>query len=231
MQRVTHVSAVDPLRLSHCPGCGYALDGLPPEGTCPECGGPYDQSAVVLHGFGAGQHSNLATARPGMALVVGLLCVGYVWWGVHDWLRGGRDTSTLFWVVVLLVWVAWSIWKRSTSDMPGLVQVRLGAYGALQVNNPAAGKANLGKVTPWRDVTDVSLRPARDGTFRIRMLRRISFWRARQYPVDAEVPCTPEQAAALEQRIEAWRSADFADGPPKGLRATASDAIIGVPPQ
>jgi uncharacterized OB-fold protein len=45
----------DPLRLQKCPKCGYALEGLAPEGVCPECGASYDQSEVVLHGYGAGR--------------------------------------------------------------------------------------------------------------------------------------------------------------------------------
>ena len=47
---MTSAPPSDPLRLSHCPGCGYALEGLAPEGVCPECGAPYDQSEIVLHG-------------------------------------------------------------------------------------------------------------------------------------------------------------------------------------
>lgn len=29
-----------------CPGCGYTLEGLDDEGACPECGAPYEMSAV-----------------------------------------------------------------------------------------------------------------------------------------------------------------------------------------
>jgi hypothetical protein len=38
----------DPLRLTFCPRCDYALEGLPDAGVCPECGTPYDGSYVVL---------------------------------------------------------------------------------------------------------------------------------------------------------------------------------------
>src|SRR4051812_24044588 len=41
-----------PLHKHHnkCPGCGYLLIGLPPEGRCPECGNAYNPSIVILWG-------------------------------------------------------------------------------------------------------------------------------------------------------------------------------------
>ena len=90
--------------------------------------------------------------------------------------------------------------------MSGLVQVRLGPGGASQANNPAPHKRKTAKVTPWRDVTGVSVRPVGDGAVRLRFEGRKTFWKGNWFPVDAEVRCTSEQAAALEQRIAAWRA-------------------------
>ncbi len=38
------------LRLLYCPGCGYALDGLPLVHMCPECGFAYDQDMFAVYG-------------------------------------------------------------------------------------------------------------------------------------------------------------------------------------
>ena len=192
------------LRLTHCPGCGYALDGLAPEGTCPECGGLYDQSVVVLHGFGRG---GIATARPAAAVFAVVTYAACAWLWIRDWLKsGGRDLIAFLWAAGLTASLAWGVWKRWGSDMPGLVQVRLGADGASQLNNPGAGKIPRARPKPWRDVTDASVRPAGGGTVRLRIVGPTTFWRGTKYPVDAELRCTPEQAAALRARIAAWRA-------------------------
>jgi hypothetical protein len=43
------------LATTRCPRCDYDLRGLPPEGICPECGRPYDQKSIILHGWASGQ--------------------------------------------------------------------------------------------------------------------------------------------------------------------------------
>ncbi len=55
---------IDPLRLSFCPGCGYALGGLAAAGLCPECGAGYDAAgaAVVLRA-----HHPLSSGGPWLA--------------------------------------------------------------------------------------------------------------------------------------------------------------------
>src|SRR5688572_3267499 len=81
------VQAGDLLRLENCPQCGYALAGLPAAGICPECGTAYDQSTVVLHGWGRGEHATLDTARPLSAVLIGLCYVGllaYVWHSIRQ---------------------------------------------------------------------------------------------------------------------------------------------------
>ena len=87
--------ADDPLRLEHCPACGYALEGLAPEGVCPECGVAYDQTEVVLHGYGAGRRGDVATARPGVAVAVGASYVLVVCWGFTV----GPATAGASWVI------------------------------------------------------------------------------------------------------------------------------------
>jgi hypothetical protein len=40
---------LDPsLKLTFCPRCDYSLQGLPEVGTCPECGGSYNDDFIIL---------------------------------------------------------------------------------------------------------------------------------------------------------------------------------------
>ena len=200
--------ARDPLRLEKCPACGYALEGLAPEGVCPECGVAYDQSEVVLHGYGAGRNFDVATARPRAALALGVAYAVVVAWSIRSFVRSGlRDAGELLWPALLAVMLAWSIWKRSTTNMPGLVQVRLSSRGAVQVNNPVAGREKAGKLTPWREIGEVRIRPAGPETVRIRLVKRKTFWRGAQVVVEADVRSDERQARALVERVERWQTA------------------------
>jgi hypothetical protein len=63
----------DPLRLARCTECHYRLDGLPPEGICPECGQAYDQESVVFWGWASGFKSLLGAGHGAPARIF-LLC-------------------------------------------------------------------------------------------------------------------------------------------------------------
>jgi hypothetical protein len=209
---VDATTSPDPLRLGECPSCGYALEGLAPQGRCPECGGRYDQSAVVLHGYAAGRFADVATARPWHAAgIAGAWVLLFLLW-VRDWVRHGRrDEFGMYCAVVGVAWLGWTLWKRWTRDMPGLVQVRLNASGARYVKNPLPGKRPGGTLIPWRDVAGVSIEPAEGGMVRLRLAGRKSFWNGSEVALEAELRCTPEQAGALRERIGAWREADAAE--------------------
>jgi hypothetical protein len=191
------------LRLSNCPACGYELEGLAPEGTCPECGEAYDQSVVVLHGYGAG--GDIATARPRAALLAGGFYLLMLWWYLGGSIRtGGRDPFMITWATLSMLWIGWSLWKRAASDMPGLVQVRLSPLGASQIRNPAAGRVKPGPVTPWNKIAFVRIRSSGAETAKIRLVGPTTFWRGKQIIVDAEVRITQQQAQALVERVSLW---------------------------
>jgi len=196
----------DPLRLEKCPTCGYALEGLAPEGVCPECGTSYDQSQVVLHGYGGGRQFDVSTARPRAALAIGAVYVAMLWWWIRDVLRNGlHDVEDIIWPVFMVLFLAWALWKRSMSNMPGLVQVRLSPRGAVQVNNPVAGQGKPGTPTPWGDIVEVRIRSVGPETARIRLLRRKTFWRGAPVVVEADLQCDARQAHALVERVQAWQ--------------------------
>ena len=198
---VTSDLVSDPLRLSHCPGCGYALEGLPPEGVCPECGGHYRPGVIVLHGFGKG----VATGRAKEVVTAVVVYAAVVAFIVADSSRRGRfELTNMLYPGVLVAWTAWALWKRWRSDMPGLVQVWLGPEGARQVNNPTAGTIKHRRVTPWEQIKEVRIDSFNDETAKVQMTGPTTFWRGKQ-TMYAEVACDPQRAAAVLRQVEAWR--------------------------
>jgi hypothetical protein len=202
----------DPLRLETCPACGYALEGLAPEGICPECGEPYDQSEIVLHGYGAGGRADVATARPWVAVGLAAVYLAILLWWVRQVVRHGPDDAgDVFWPAAIALYLAWSVWKRFASDMPGLVQVRLSPRGAVQVNTPTAGRASAGTPTPWHDIAEARIRSLGDDNVRIRLAKQRTFWRGTEVVVEADVRCAGPRAQALVDRVAAWQA--LARGP------------------
>ena len=122
------------IRLEHCPQCGYSLEGLPSEGNCPECGRGYDQSIVVLYGWGCGEHANLGTSRLSRQvwqfIWVGLfLGCFYFQFRLGGWYQNIWNMAFLGWIAIGTIrFVA----MRAENHFPGLVQVRLDASGCMQ---------------------------------------------------------------------------------------------------
>jgi hypothetical protein len=119
-----------------CPTCGYSINGLPTEGICPECGGKYDQSEIVLHGFGRGKHENVRTAKPGrIAWVVVCSIVGLVFSSLqllfYRW-------GLLFLGGFAALGIVIGILGRRSTDHPGQVQVRLNPKGCVQYDDLSA---------------------------------------------------------------------------------------------
>ena len=185
-----------------CPSCGYSLEALPPEGRCPECGTEYDQSVVVLHGWGR----DVATARPAVAALFVALTALFAWDALRD---GRRDPIGLVIGFALVLWVVTSLWRRWGNTMPGLAQVRLSAEGIHQLDAATAAAAGS-EFTPWKELRDVTVEPRGDDHARIVALRVPRFWRPGDTVVSVIVKCTPKQADALRARVAAWRAA--ADG-------------------
>ena len=203
----------DALRLDVCPGCAYQLEGLPPEGLCPECGRAYDQKTIILYGWAAGSKADAGNAKPWHAALLAAVPLAYCAAMIVRALRRGHEIRLVLfsgWAAVMI----WLVWRRFTFRGPGLAQIRLSDAGCLQADSTE--DADDDTPTPWAEVEAVTLDRLGgdgDGTYHLRLATRATWWGWGTAFVDAEVRCTDAQAAALRERIERWRNDALASAP------------------
>ena len=84
------------MRIPYCPHCQYDLTGLPPRGTCPECGQTYD--AWRKHGpEPRGESSTQRGARLVRAVIAGILAaIGLLLICLGAYMRYWHDYSNAF---------------------------------------------------------------------------------------------------------------------------------------
>lgn len=192
----------EPLRLDACPGCDYALEGLPTVGACPECGRAYDQQTVVLRGWGCGQRADLASGSPWAA-------AGWVTWyavmvvGCWHSYRNGNVAWAICNAALLAFGLGIGLWRRWTRSSTHAVQVHLSAAGCGQLHVDHGRRPPA--LTPWAQIDRFVVTPHTDDTLRIKFTRAVPWWNVTAAPVDARVRCTLEQAEALKLRLDSWK--------------------------
>jgi hypothetical protein len=193
---------VNPLRLSACIDCGYSLQGLPDAGACPECGTAYDQETVVLHGWARGSHANIGNASPRIVLWISLPLALFVTVNVMQFRALHRAPWPL---LIPVVMVGLLLWRRWTSSSPTVLQVHFNRAGCVEIDRTALHVRE--EFTPWTKLDRIEIDPLDGDRHRLRIGKHPNwFGLAPRLTVDAEVQCTPEQAAALRARIDGWRA-------------------------
>jgi len=192
----------NPLRLSACIQCGYSLQGLPDVGACPECGAAYDQETVVLHGWARGSHANLGNASPRIVLWISMPLALFVAAYLMLFFAGHRTPWPLLFPMVM---VSLMLWRRWTSTSSTVLQVHLNRTGCVEIDRTALRVRQ--DFTPWTKLDRIEIEPLDGERHWLRIGKHPNwFGLAPRLTVDAEVQCTPEQAAALRARIDAWRT-------------------------
>jgi hypothetical protein len=187
-----------------CPICGYSLRGSPGEGTCPECGNRYDSSQLILYGWARGRAANPGNSRGRWFLFSILPGFWILYWISHP---------QFFWGLKVIFGMCWlgpivfSLLRRQSLDHPGAIQVRMNRKGFSQIDNLPSLRTNPDRVA-WTDWvwTSMTLHTA-DWTagdnLRLRVRRQVARWSS-DYPIDADLICTADQAELVKKLIRRW---------------------------
>ena len=128
-------------RLERCPQCGYELQGSPPTGICPECGGLYDCSRIVLHGYARRPFAricNMSVSHLFVQIPLSLLPVGFIYYSVFGTGFYGNNIASSIALVACGVWPAQLLLEllvRSTNGRPWLVRIDFTPRGMCQIDD------------------------------------------------------------------------------------------------
>jgi hypothetical protein len=183
-----------------CGECGYRLQGLPVEGTCPVCGTAYQADRVVIAGWGSDVKESVSNAAPDRLRSVLLSSVLVFLIIAVDRLIKRRPDEAIIWLCWALFIGGIGLFNRrrlhETAEAP--CHAKLFPEGFGQRNG--FGKCAL---NPWSTVDKLTLEPVPKGRHRL----QITSCTVLGVPVSIEFECTSEQAAWLREVITRFRTA------------------------
>ena len=107
--------------------------------------------------------------------------------------------ATIFWVwTPLALLVAGFLFNHSRRYRRRMRHIGDGAIADLN--------AALVERMPWKEVSEFSLKDSENGMFWIQARHRTPWYRLQDAGIDAEVHCTAEQAAAIDELVRGWRA-------------------------
>ena len=115
-----------------CPNCGYSLEGLPSTQDCPECGRALSKSEIVLYGWPRGYFENIFNAKSSR-----------LWWVIlfgNFYVISNAAFAFRVWIfqiaaLISLAIVLYALFRRSSPQHPGTIQIRLYPHGCVQLND------------------------------------------------------------------------------------------------
>lgn len=103
-----------------CWACGYALNGLPENGVCPECGETYDVHSLRLAGIGRGAQAGETTARWSTVLMLCAVNAINIWFA----LPLGEHAATSLWTIGFwTMTIGGLLWQRLAGGSDPIVVI------------------------------------------------------------------------------------------------------------
>jgi hypothetical protein len=162
MSKSGDINAQNLDRVTLCTRCGYALEGLPPIGRCPECGLAYSPNRIVIFGRAQGRNKTFDGRFSLLTFIYFVLITAYL---VADHAIGRRYSDTIQIALATLIFGG-AIWRRHLArrDMPAESQVHLSPNGY-------GFRDGLGDVTiePWQPANHVRIRALLRDSYRLQI--------------------------------------------------------------
>jgi hypothetical protein len=197
MSKSGDINAQNLNRVTLCTRCGYALQGLPSRGRCPECGRAYSPDVLVL--FGNGQGGEKTFGAPDVATtLLYFLIIGYIVYAEFVPLQHRRYFQ---WVPIAAILMS-QIWRRyrPRSGMPAETQVHLSPSGFGLRDGP-------GDVTmaPWQTKHRVLIRALPRDLYRLQIKFPLMQY-VTNHPLDFTFEADEATALRVAERIEQYRN-------------------------
>jgi hypothetical protein len=198
MSKSGDVNAQNLNRVTLCTRCGYALQGLPSRGRCPECGREYSPDVLVLYGRGRGGKKTLTAPGALMMLLYALAIAAFI---ATDQIFDRKYASMLHPTLAVLIFGGF-ICRRYMlrKQMPAESQLHLSSAGF-------GFRDGLGDVTmtSWQAADRVLIRAIPLNLYRLQVKARPMQFVA-DHPLDFTFEAEEVVAIRIAERIEQYRN-------------------------